>query len=677
MNKQEKNFLSRTFDEKEAIHSFVESLQDVADSSMKYCGFPIVPIRASWDSDKKEIAYVTDKYCYLNLDSPLVKGLSFNARKKCIVGKMVHEIFGHWLHTDFSIFDNIQDVAYYEDIFSGAENFLAIKSIFSDSDKKKIFDTLFLNFHNIVEDPVIEYLAVKRYPGFKRYVDYLADRLRNNLQEQFNEEFSDETQLVMSLVLAKARNCFPEKYKSKYPEFEKIQYFEDLSKLPLPKDRINASVDIIDILWEYLAPLFEQSGSSNEEGDNEGQGQGQGQGQGTGQGQGQGQGQGTGQEQGQGEAQNQGQGSGKASKLSEEEKKAIAKALQEAIENDTSYGKRQEQPVVMEETDGGDGGNKNNDDLSSVYDKLEKEVAKNKEEIIIEKAASMGKEELAQQTSEFHVKEFANQGCWENSYNVKSSFGTTNYVASQKQKTIAKTLANNVAKVLRDRRKRRPLYNLEEGDFLDINAIACGSDKIFASIKRGDKRPVCAVSIMVDMSGSMSSSNRNEAAKDTAMVLNLFCKELKIPCCSYGHYYSSNTTISQVLDFYESPTPQKLSKLAHLAATAGCNHDGIGIRYGIAKLAQRPETQKILFVISDGAPNAGGYDTNTMISDMKEIKKLCKRHKVMLVPVAIGDDLPALTKIYGPKLVDGRNLENLPKNVSNILLQEIKKIIKN
>ena len=62
---------------------------------------------------------------------------------------------------------------------------------------------------------------------------------------------------------------------------------------------------------------------------------------------------------------------------------------------------------------------------------------------------------------------------------------------------------------------------------------------------------------------------------------------------------------------------------------------------------------------------------------MKEIKKLCKKHKVMLVPVAIGDDLPALTKIYGPKLVDGRNLENLPKNVSNILLQEIKKIIKN
>ena len=647
MNKDEKSFLSRTFDEKEAIRSFIESLQDVADSSMKYCGFPIVPIRASWDSDKQEIAYVTDKYCYLNLDSPLVKGLSFNARKKCIVGKMVHEIFGHWLHTDFSIFDNIQDVAYYEDIFSDAENFLAIKSIFSDSDKKKIFDALFLNFHNIVEDPVIEYLAVKRYPGFKRYVNYLTDRLRNNLQEQFNEEFSDETQLVMSLVLAKARNCFPEKYKSKYPEFEKIQYFEDLSKLPLPKDRINASVDIIDILWEYLAPLFEQNGSSNEEGDNEGQGQGQ------------------------------GQGTGKASKLSEEEKKTIAKTLQEAIENDTSYGKRQNQPVVMEETDGDDGGNKSNDDLSSVYDKLEKEVAKNKEEIIIEKAASMSKEELAQQTSEFHVKEFANQGCWENSYNVKSSFGTTNYTASQKQKTIAKTLANNVAKVLRDRRKRRPLYNLEEGDFLDINAVACGSDKIFASVKRGDKKPICAVSIMVDMSVSMSSSNRNEAAKDTAMVLNLFCKELKIPCCSYGHYYSSNTTISQVLDFYESPTPQKLSKLAHLATTAGCNHDGIGIRYGIAKLAQRSETQKILFVISDGAPNAGGYDTNTMVSDMKEIKKLCKKHKVMLVPVAIGDDLPALTKIYGPKLVDGRNLENLPKNVSNILLQEIKKIIKN
>ncbi|MGN0005005.1 MAG: hypothetical protein ACI37Z_03360 [Candidatus Gastranaerophilaceae bacterium] len=657
MNKDEKKYLSQCFNEKKAFDSFIESLQDVADSSMIYYGFPTVPIKASWDSEKPKVAFVNDKFCYLNLDSPLVKGLPFNARKKCIVGKMVHEIFGHWLHTDFSIFEKIKEVTYYNNLFKQTKNYSAIQKVYKTPNKKEIFDDLFLNFHNIVEDPVVEYLATKKYPGFQGYVDYLVNRLRDDMQ--FNKD--NEIELVMSLTLAKARNCFPKEYETEYPEFKQIGYFDDISQLPAPKDRVDATVNIMDILWKYLEPLFEQE-NQNQSDKGEGEGSPDGSQNGT------------------------GSGSNSGSELSEQEKSAIAQALKEALENDTSYGKRQGEPVVghnkQDQTQQGTekeqkAEEKNTDaGLSSIYSKLEKEVAKNKEDIINQQAGSMNKDELARKTTEFHVREFANQGDWEHSYEIRSGFSKTSYVASQQQKSVAKTLANNVATVLKDRRKRRPLYNLEEGDFLDVNAIACGSEKIFASVKRGDKTPICAVSIMVDMSGSMSSSSRNLAARDTAMVLNLFCKELKIPCCTYGHYYSSKTVINQVLDFYEAPDSSKLSKLNHLASIAGCNHDGIGIRYGIAKLAKRPETQKILFVLSDGAPNADGYGTSTMISDMKEIHRLCKKHKVMLVPVAIGDDLPALTKIYGPKLVDGRDLKNLPKNVSGILLQEIKKIIK-
>lgn len=658
MNKDERKFLSQNFNEKEAFGSFIESLQDVADSSMIYYGFPAVPIKASWDSEKLDVAFVNNEFCYINLDSPLVQGLPFNARKKCIVGKMVHEIFGHWLHTDFSIFKKIKDVAYYENLFKQTKNYSAIQKVYKDPNKKKIFDSLFLNFHNIVEDPVVEYLAIQKYPGFQTYLNYLVNRLRDDMQ--FNK--ANEVEMIMALALAKARNCFPKEYETEYPEFKQIGYFDDLSQLPTPNDRVVATVNIIDILWKYLEPLFEQEAQNQSE-DDEGEGKS------------------TPDASQNGTAPGSNSGS-EGPKLSEQEKTAIIKALKETLENDTSYGKRQGEPAAgQREAEKGqkpeEKSDKNFDgDLSSLYSKLEKEVAKNKEDIINQQAGSMSKEELARKTTEFHVREFANQGDWEHSYEIKSKFGKTSYLASQQQKAVAKTLANNVAKVLKDRRKRRPLYNLEEGDFLDVNAVASGSEKIFAAIKRGDKTPICAVSIMVDMSGSMGSSSRNLIARDTAMVLNLFCKELKIPCCTYGHYYSSKTVINQVLDFYEAPDSSKLSKLNHLTSIAGCNHDGIGIRYGIAKLVKRPETQKILFVLSDGAPNAGGYGTSTMISDMKEIRRLCKKHKVMLVPVAIGDDLPALTKIYGQKLVDGRDLKNLPKNVSGILLQEIKKIIK-
>lgn len=105
MEKLEKNnlkgYLKENFSVEDALTPFIKSLQNVADSSMVFYGYERVPINAKWDSESDEVAWINDKECYINLDNPLVHDLSFVDRKTCIVGEMVHEIFGHWLHTDF------------------------------------------------------------------------------------------------------------------------------------------------------------------------------------------------------------------------------------------------------------------------------------------------------------------------------------------------------------------------------------------------------------------------------------------------------------------------------------------------------------------------------------------------------------------------------------------------
>lgn len=105
-----------------------------------------------------------------------------------------------------------------------------------------------------------------------------------------------------------------------------------------------------------------------------------------------------------------------------------------------------------------------------------------------------------------------------------------------------------------------------------------------------------------------------------------------------------------------------------------CNHDGVALRYGLSKLAKRPENQKFLFVISDGRPNASGYGTTQMKRDMQKINKTAKKYNIAIIPIAIGDDIDTLTNIYG-RVVDGRDLNKLPKEVTKLLLKQIKKLI--
>ena len=192
MDKLEKNnikrYLKNNFSLKDAMMSFVKSLQNVADSSMAFYGFDKVPIEAKWDSCNSDVAWINDEKCYINLDNPLVKGLSFTDRKKCVVGEMAHEIFGHWLHTDFERMQTLlrsKDEFPFEKYFSPCKNYDSVKELYLQA--PAFLKDVFFSIGNIVEDPVVEFLAVQKYPGFAFYIDFLKEQLCKELTDRIKK----------------------------------------------------------------------------------------------------------------------------------------------------------------------------------------------------------------------------------------------------------------------------------------------------------------------------------------------------------------------------------------------------------------------------------------------------------------------------------------------------------
>lgn len=609
---------------------FVEVLQQVANSSMQYYGFPMVPIDARWDSDNPDVAWINNEKCYINLDSPLTKGCTFTERKVYITAKMVHEIFGHWLHTDFSKMKELQeslDNSYYQ-YFRDTSNCEEIMKCYKEN--RKLFEKIFFSVANIVEDPVIEYLAVKKYPGFKSCIEKLTKKLQMDLLS-FDQEEVPEYVKIFNLVLMKARNCLPDKQLEIYPELGKIDCFNDLSGLPTYEDRLRATAQIISLLWEYIKPVFEDKEKEKQTSDflddletnnniNDGT----------------------------------------------QPKRTDSNSSDEI--NDNSNTSKSDTSTLKKET---------RKTLEQIEKILEKELNKNKKDVVSKIYADTDKKEISKIIDEFNMSNEIEEGIASYCININFDSDINRYhqVMSADKKRIAHHCANKVSSVLSTKRRGAVFRGLSDGCMLDIDAYASGEDKVFMDIKKPSKRAVCAVSIAIDLSSSMQANSRNEAALNTALVISQFCKELKLPQLIYGfHEISQKSYIERFLDFSETINEVNQSKLLNILQNNGKNHDGLALRFGLSKLKARKEQQKILFVISDGLPNGTNYHESEMIKDVPFLRKKYKKYNILIIPIAIGDDIEKLNNIYG-NIVDGRNLEDLPITVSRILLSEVKKIL--
>lgn len=198
------------------------------------------------------------------------------------------------------------------------------------------------------------------------------------------------------------------------------------------------------------------------------------------------------------------------------------------------------------------------------------------------------------------------------------------------------------------------------------------STKMFTKKVEPKDKSDLAVMILIDESGSMSGT-RIKRAKAAAINLAEIFKRLNIPLYIMG-FTADDKGYHAIHSHYAmwSATTENLLKLTGIRAKSN-NFDGYSIRYASKVLEKRPESHKVLIVISDGQPAANAYHDLDGYSDTKDAIREARGKGQSVLGVAIGADLELLQKMYGSDFVFIESSDDLFSGIINKFTNMVKK----
>lgn len=218
--------------------------------------------------------------------------------------------------------------------------------------------------------------------------------------------------------------------------------------------------------------------------------------------------------------------------------------------------------------------------------------------------------------------------------------------------------------------------NLFFGSQMNYQALYDPGKRIFCNLEVR-KKVNTAVALLIDMSGSMI-DKRIEQARLCALCLYEFCRSVGIPILIYGHHtdkryrrVQNETVYLHSLAEFDANCNDKY-RIAGIEAD-GCNRDGAAITFVGEKLAKRPEKIKLLFLISDGFPNASCYSGKEAEADLLQIKEKLAKKRITMLTAAIGEDKEAIQRIYKEGFLDISDLEQLPYILPKQILKYIRR----
>lgn len=236
---------------------------------------------------------------------------------------------------------------------------------------------------------------------------------------------------------------------------------------------------------------------------------------------------------------------------------------------------------------------------------------------------------------------------------------------------ILKRLLKEFEKEIKDRQTGETMTGLYNGKSVTSRELYRFDKRIMSNKILPEDIPDMAVGIVIDCSGSMH-GNKIARAKESAYITYMFCQRLSIPCFVIGHDVSCGVELLSVAD--ENSIDHKDAQRIFSLRSGGCNRDGYALWYATKKLEKLQSDQKVLFVISDGRPNDGGYSGDIAKEDMQACVKYGVKHHILTIAAAI-DDADAIHHYYkdgvseknSAKYLDLSDLDKLPKAFVKIL----------
>lgn len=262
----------------------------------------------------------------------------------------------------------------------------------------------------------------------------------------------------------------------------------------------------------------------------------------------------------------------------------------------------------------------------------------------------------------------------------RSSLGSmAKYMALKKEMLpISKRMQAELIKKIEDKRNGQNMKRLYTGRHLDVSGLCQHDGKAFSRNIDPEDFPDMAVSILIDMSGSMRRNEKDALAEKAAFVTHDFCRSLHIPVSIYGHHVVNNKIkLTSFAEFasIDGKDAQRIAKISSL--TQGCNRDGYALRFCAEHLIRQNNDVKILFVLSDGLPSAYSR-ADEALRDMHEVLNEYSKKGVIFIVAGIASDNEQLMVYYSSEryhahFLDITDLKRLPKQFVKILKKRLEK----
>lgn len=223
-------------------------------------------------------------------------------------------------------------------------------------------------------------------------------------------------------------------------------------------------------------------------------------------------------------------------------------------------------------------------------------------------------------------------------------------------------LRAKLVRIIRTRTESRQQYDQDHGalDTSSLHQLRLGNKRVFGKTIKGEELDT-AVSILIDMSGSMgyadSPSDNAHWARLTAVALAETFQALNIPFEVIG-FHNTGYLHTKTPGPFQSRMPfeyhvfksfddnYRRTRTRMVGITGKHqNADGEAVLAVAKRLAARPESRKLYFVISDGAPACPGMDFTKGSAHLKRVVKQIRESGIQLFGIGMGYE--AIAHYYG------------------------------
>lgn len=637
-------------------------------------------VRLHWDSSEQaDVAWTDNRIIQINAGNALTRSFPTRTlRADSILGLAGHEA-GHILFTDFTMLQ-----VYTQALSAGKfypkepeglpplqdASLQKMKECFEDKDAGaiKAVSLVAHSLVNIMEDLYIEACMMEAFPG-----SFKTGILLNNLR--FAEDIPPVTEqiakgnhdvfIIVNLLVQYAKTGDvnnTDGYKGKYLDalYECVPLLDEAAYEDDAKARYGAANRMLILLWPYMQSLIEQAREDEKNGtDNMGS---------------------AAQEQlADSDGLPNGSGTPAPSKKKFKHTSAPDDEDREAVQKVLDYETGRMELEKTDEINEGDSGGISYDRdfagsgyVSQAAEDIQRMLTQLAEDSAYVRYEEELSEELQNEASRiiygnihrgFHVH--VNRMSY-----VPDSYRIEYQKVFPALQPISKRLQKQVAQILKDAKAGGKLDGLPFGRRINARNVVRNDGKIFYKMKLPNDQGDIAVCLLIDESGSMGCDDRITKARAAAIIIHDFCKNLEIPIAIYGHTEDEDVEVYSYAE-YDSIDGKDAYRIMDMSSRC-CNRDGAALRFSAERLMERPEEIKLLILISDGQPSGDGYHGTAAEADLRGIKQEYSRKGIRLFSAAIGEDKPNIKRIYGDGFLDISNINKLPVNLGNLIIQYIK-----